>query len=97
MSYRAGILTSCGKLANVTPVIKRDEANNPENYRPKAVYFALSKVMESMINNHLVKYFESNGLLNNRQYDFRKERSTGDLLALLSETWSGFIHRFGEA
>lgn len=97
LSYRAGIFPSCWKLANVTPIPKKGEANNPENYRPIAVCSALSKVMESMINHHLVRYLESNGLLNDRQYGFRKGRSTGDLLALLSERWNGSIHRFGEA
>ena len=53
--------------------------------------------MESMINYHLVRYLEFNGLLNNHQYDFGKWSSTGKLLALLYERWNGSIHRFDEA
>ena len=83
--------------ANVQPIPKKGAANNPENYRPIAICSALSKVMESMVNYHLVNYLESNSLLNDRQYGFRRGRSTGDLMAFLSERWSRSIHRFGES
>ena len=95
-SYRAGVFPSCWKVANVQPIPKKGAANNPENYRPIAICSALSKVMESMVNYHLVNYLEANSLLNDRQYGFRRSRSTGDLLALLSERWSRSIHSFSE-
>ena len=50
--------------------------------------------MESMINHNFVRYLESNGLLNDRQYGLC---STGCILAILSERWNGSIKRFGEA
>ena len=52
--------------------------------------------MESMVNHHLVRYLESNNLLNDRQYGLRKGRS-GDLMAFLTEQWSRSIHRLGES
>ena len=58
LSYRAGIFPLCCKLANITPIHKKGETNIPENYRPIAVCFAFSKVMECMINQHLVRYLE---------------------------------------
>ena len=91
LSYRADIFPSCWKLANVTLIPKNCEPNNPENYRPITVRSALSKVMESMINPHLVSYLESNDLLNDRQYGFCKGLSTNNLLALLFERWNGSI------
>ena len=75
LSYRAGISASCWKLAHATPIPKKSEGNNPENYRPIAVCSA----------HHLVRYLESNRLLNDCQYGLRNGRSTGDVLALLSE------------
>ena len=83
--YRAGAFPSCWKVANVQPIPKKGAANNPENYRPIAICSALSRVMESMVNYHLVNYLESNSLLNDRQYGFRGNRSTGDLMAFLTE------------
>ena len=95
--YHGGKFPMCWKVANVTPIPKKGEASNPENYRPIAICSALSKVMESMVNYHLVRYLESHGLLCDRQYGFRRGRSTGDLLAYLSEKWCQSIHHFGES
>ena len=97
LAYRAGVFPTRWKVANVQPIPKKGDASNPANYRPIAICSALSKVMESMVNHHLVRYLESNNLLNDRQYGFRKGRSTGDLMAFLSEQWSRSIHRLGES
>ena len=51
----------------------------------------------AILNLKLMKYQEENSLLNERQCGFRKNRSTGDLMALLTETWNGSIHFFGES
>ena len=53
--------------------------------------------MESIRNHKLMNYLEHNSLLNDRQYGFRKNRSTGDLMALLTETWHRSVHFFGES
>ena len=53
--------------------------------------------METILNHKLMKYLEDNSLLRDRQYGFRKNRSTGDMMSLLSETWSRGIHAFGES
>ena len=53
-------------------------------------------VMEFILNHKLMKYLEDNSLLNDRQYGFRKNRSTGDLMALMTETWNRSVHFFGE-
>ena len=58
---------------------------------------ALSKVMESMVNFHLIRYLESKSLLNDRQYGFRRGRPMGYLQALLPEKWCNSIHHFGES
>ena len=36
-------------------------------------------------------------MLNYRQYGFENNRFTGDLMALLTETWNRSIHFFGES
>ncbi|XP_065369056.1 uncharacterized protein LOC135961484 [Calliphora vicina] len=89
--YRAVKFTVCWKVTNVTPIPKKEEATNPENYRPIANCSALSKVKERTIIYHVVKY-----LLNDRNYEFHRGRSREDLLALLWEKWCHSIHRFGE-
>ena len=44
-----------------------------------------------------MKYLEVNSVLNDRQYGFKKNRSTGDLMVLLTETWNRSDHFFGES
>ncbi len=44
----------------------------------------------------LLKHLSSSDLLSEHQYGFRKERSTGDLLAFLTDSWSSSLSRFGE-
>ena len=52
--------------------------------------------MEFILNHKLIKYLEDNSLHNDRLYGFRKNRSTGDLKTLLSETWNRSVHFLGE-
>nr|CAH7734840.1 unnamed protein product [Callosobruchus chinensis] len=44
-----------------------------------------------------MKYLELHQLINDRQYEFRHQRSTGDLLAYVTHVWNKLIHSFGEA
>ena len=53
---------------------------------------ASASVME-IASNHL----ESNSLLSDHQYGFRKARSTGDLLSYLIHAWSSSLRNFGES
>ena len=76
---------------------KKGDPSNPSNYRPIALTSILSKVFESIINKKIWKHLNSSNLISDRQYGFRKERSTGDLLSLLSDSWSSSLRHFGES
>ena len=85
------ILISCTypsswKHALVQPVPKKGDRSNPSNYRPIALTSAVAKVFETLLNSHFIKHLESNKLLSDHQYGFRKARSTGDLLSYLTRT-----------
>ena len=49
------------------------------------------------LNSHFIKHLESNNLLSDHQYGFRKARSTGDLLSYLTHVWSSSLKNFGES
>ena len=96
------ILISCTypsswKHALVQPVPKKGDRSNPSNYRPIALTSAVAMVFETLLNSHFIKHLESNKLLSDHQYDFRKARSTGDLLSYLTHTWSSSLRNFGES
>ncbi len=75
---------------------KKGDRSNPSTYRPVALLSCLAKAFESILNRKIQKHLSTSDLLSDRQYGFRKERSTGDLLALITDSWSSSISRFGE-
>ncbi len=87
---------SCWKYAYVPPVPKKGDRCNPSNYRPIALMSCLSKAFETILNGKFLKHLSSFSLLSDHQYGFRKGRSTGDLLAFLTNSWSSSLSHFGE-
>ncbi len=75
---------------------KKSDRSNPSNYRPIALLSCLSKTFESVLNWKIQKYLSTSDL-SDRQYVFRTGRSAGDLLSLLTDSWSSSLSRFGEA
>ncbi len=84
------------KYTYVQPVPKRGDHSNPSNYLPIVSISCLSKAFETILNGKFLKHLSSFNFLSDRQYGFRKGRSTGDLLAFLTDSWSSFLSRFGE-
>ncbi|XP_063436487.1 uncharacterized protein LOC134717918 [Mytilus trossulus] len=77
----SGDLPSIWKLATVVPIPKPSKDHtDPINYRPIALTSCVCKTLERMVNDRLVWFLESNGLLANIQCGFRQDRSTLDHL-----------------
>ena len=85
---------SSWKHALVQPVPKKGDRSNPSNYRPIALTSTVAKVFETLLNSHFIKHLESNNLLSDHHYGFRKARSTGDLLSYLTHVWSSSLRNF---
>ena len=97
LSYSSGVYPTNWKLTNVQPVFKKKgNRSDPRDYRPIAITSILAKVMEKVIKQNLMIYLETNDLIHDRQYGFRSKRSTGDIMAYLSQQWSQSLHSFGE-
>lgn len=97
LSYRSACFPSSWKCAQVQPIPKKGKKTVPSNYRPIALVPIISKVMEKLINEQLLKYLESSNIISDRQYGFRKHRSTGDLLAYVTHLWTRAIESYGES
>ncbi|KAL0878611.1 hypothetical protein ABMA27_003690 [Loxostege sticticalis] len=97
LSLKTKILPKSWKLANVQPVPKKGSRADSSNYRPIAITSVLCKVMERVLNRKLLSYLEDNDLLSDRQYGFRRGRSTGDLLVYVTHCWGEAIENHGEA
>ena len=53
--------------------------------------------METIITKQLLTFLETNNLLSDHRYGFRKARSTGDLLAYAVHVWSSALESCGES
>jgi hypothetical protein len=87
---------TCWKLSLIHPIPKKGDKSDPSNYRPISLTSILAKVFESLLNSHFLSHLESLHLLSDHQYGFRKARSTGDILAYLSDIWLSHLKKRGE-
>ena len=75
MSFVTGIVPSEWRMANVTPIFKKGKKINPGNYRPVSLTCIASRVMESILKDHIVDYLTFNDLILKSQHGFMKKRS----------------------
>lgn len=69
------------KQANVTPIFKSGDRKDPHNYRPLSITSCLNKIMEKCLVTRMESFIEKGKILNDKQFGFRKLRSTNDALA----------------
>ena len=71
------------KYAGVTPIHKKDDKTDKENYRPISVLPNLSKVYERLMYNQIYPYFER--LFSKFQCGFRKGFNAQHCLLVMIE------------
>ena len=73
------------KHAIVTPILKPGKnAKEPTNYRPISLTSNLGKILETIVNNRLTNYLETNNIINKQQSGFRNNRQTLDHILRLT-------------
>lgn len=66
------------KVTKVIPVYKKGKKDVFNNYRPISLVPMLSKVFEKLISMQIINFLEQNKILSEKQFGFRKNRSTID-------------------
>jgi len=84
-SIVTNVFPSQWKHAIITPIYKKGDVNDPSNYRPISILTALSKILEKIVANQLLRFLESRQLLNKHQYAYRRNTSTEDALVNVLE------------
>ena len=73
------------KMANITPLYKKKDKLNRDNYRSVNLLIALSKVFEKIISNQIYDHMQS--LFHVYLSGFRKRHGCHDILIRLTEDW----------
>ena len=73
------------KLAKVLPIYKSDDEQLIQNYRPISVLPFYSKIFENVIYNNILQFIETNTILYDKQFGFRKGHSTNPAIITLVE------------
>ena len=73
------------KESLVTPVFKKGNSLDPNNYRPISLLSTPGKLLEKVVCNSFDDHMLSNGILTDRQWGFRRGYSTESLLLHLTE------------
>lgn len=82
-----GYLPPMWLSANVTPVFKKGDPTDPNNYRPISLTCTLCKIMESIIKDSLLAHLLSKGLISRHQHGFISRHSTGTNLLESTHDW----------
>ena len=76
------------KTARLTPVYKKDDETDCCNYRPISLLSVPSKILESVVNDTIVRHvYKVNNLVTDKQWAYRAGFSTELLLTQLTEMW----------
>ena len=64
------------QFVKITPIFKKGEPSNSNNYRPISITCVMCRVLERIISKQLICYLKSNNLLTKYQYGFISGKST---------------------
>ena len=74
-SLNTGIVPSDWKMANITPLFKKGDRSQPNNYRSISLTSIVSKLFEHILSSNIRKYLEFNNILHHCQHGFRQFHS----------------------
>ena len=93
LSFESGCFPDDLKLAEVSPIFKKNDDLDKENYRPVSVLFNVSKVFERIIYSQIDAFMQDK--LSNLLTGFRKNHSTQHCLMYMLENWKNVLDKGG--
>jgi hypothetical protein len=87
-SFRCGDLPDIWKMAYVTPIFKKGQTSDPNNYRPISLTCVLCKVMESIIKDSVSRHLLMHKLITKQQHGFLAKHSTCSQLLECVNDWT---------
>ena len=83
LSFNKGIVPHEHKIAHVVPIFKNGDLTEVNNYRPISILPFFSKILEKLMYNRLIDFFDKYDILHQNQFGFRTKHSTNIALAYL--------------
>jgi len=80
-----------GRKANVTPIFKKDNKEDPANYRPVSLTSIPGRVMEQLILEVIIKQVEEKKVIRSSQHGFTKGKSCLTNMTAFSEGMTGWV------
>ena len=87
-SLSSGNFPAKWKTTVITPVHKKGDKTQFENYRPVSCLPAAAKLLESLVCNQVSEYMEENNFIPETQHGFRKHRSTMTAWQQIQNDWA---------
>ena len=88
LSIVEGEFPDSWKESKIIPIFKKKGSKfDKKNYRPVSLLRSVSKVLEIIVNQQVLHYFEANNLLPKSQHGFRPSRSTFTAIANMHDEW----------
>ena len=95
-SIDEGTLPQAWKEATISPVYKKECRSNPANYRPVSLTCILCKILEHIINRHILDHLDEHRILVDAQHGFRKRRSCETQLILTCHDLAKVVNDSGQ-
>jgi hypothetical protein len=87
-SFENSILPPVWLTSYITPIFKKGNPVDANNYRPIALTATMCKLTESVIKDQMASFLLDNGLISNHQHAFVKHHSTATNLLECIRDWS---------
>ena len=85
--FSMGFVPPIWRRAYVKPIFKSGSSSDASNYRPISLTCVCSKIMESIISEHMLVYLLDNNLISEHQHGFLSRRSTCTQLLDSFQDW----------
>lgn len=85
LSLRTKVFPSIWKRSIVTPIPKKGNRCVVENTRLISLIHLAGKILEKIVNEHILAYLRNNHLLSNLQFGFTRGKSTTDCIMALCQ------------
>ena len=86
-SLFSGKVPDIWKIANATPIHKKNDPNDVSNYRPISLLSTIGKVIEKLVHKHVFNFFRDNKILTALQSGFVEGDSTVNQLVDIYNTF----------